>query len=32
MINLSRVGAHLDGGSVRFGLYLPGLKKENAIS
>ena len=32
MINLSRVGAHLDGGSVRFGLYLPGLKKEDAIS
>ena len=32
MIELSRVGAHLDGDSVRFGLYLPALEKEEAIS
>lgn len=32
MIKLSRVGAHLDGDSVRFGLYLPGLEEEDVIS
>ena len=31
MIDLSRVGAHLDGDCVRFGIYLPGLGEEESI-
>lgn len=31
MIDLSRVGAYLDGDCVRFGIYLPGLGEEESI-
>jgi 1,4-alpha-glucan branching enzyme len=31
MIDLSRVGAHLDGDSVCFGIYLPSVEKEEAV-
>jgi 1,4-alpha-glucan branching enzyme len=31
MIDLSRVGAHLDGDCVHFGIYLPGLGEEESI-
>ena len=32
MINLSRVGAQLDGDSIHFGIYLPGIGIEDEIS
>lgn len=31
MIDLSRVGAHLEGDSVLFGMYLPGLEEEQSV-
>ena len=32
MIDLSRVGAHLDGDSIHFGIYLPDINTEDEIS